>query len=142
MIRPMQENEIHQVMDIWLTSTIKAHPFIEEKYWLKHYRTVKNKYLKVAKTFVAEEDGVLVGFISILNEDFIGGLFVIPGRQGHTIGSALLAKVQEIYPSLRAHAYEKNPRAVRFYKRHGFEVTGQQNNLDSSFSEYVLDWKK
>lgn len=142
MIRSMQEQDIHQVMDIWLTSTIKAHPFIEEKYWLKHYRTVKNKYLKVAKTYVMEEDGVVTGFISILKDEFIGALFVIPGRQGHQLGSALLAHVKDLYPNLRAHAYEKNPRAVHFYRKHGFEVTGQQNNLDSSYSEYVLDWHK
>lgn len=142
MIRNMQEKDIHQVMDVWLTSTIKAHPFIEEKYWLKHYRTVQNKYLKVAKTYVAEEGGVVVGFISILQDSFIGALFVIPGRQGHKLGSALLAHVQEIYPKLSAHAYEKNPRAIHFYRKHGFEVTGQQSNLDSSYSEYVLEWQK
>lgn len=142
MIRNMQEKDIHQVMDVWLTSTIKAHPFIEEKYWLKHYRTVQNKYLKVAKTYVAEEGGVVVGFISILQDSFIGALFVIPGRQGHKLGSTLLAHVQEIYPKLSAHAYEKNPRAIHFYRKHGFEVTGQQSNLDSSYSEYVLEWQK
>lgn len=140
MIRKMQEKDYNTVMDIWLTSTIKAHPFVEENYWLKHYRTVKNKYLKVATTYVALEEDCVVGFISILDDSFIGALFVIPGRQGKGIGKDLLLYVQTLYPTLKAHAYVKNDRAVRFYKKHGFAIIGRQNNLDSQFEENVMEW--
>lgn len=142
MIRTMQEVDRSRVMDIWLTSTIKAHPFVEENYWLKHYRTVKNKYLKVATTYVALEEDCVVGFISILNDSFIGALFVIPGRQGKGIGKELLDHVKNIYPTLKAHAYVKNERAMHFYKKNGFEIVGRQNNLDSQFEENVLEWNR
>lgn len=136
----MQESDSSRVMDIWLTSTIKAHPFVEQNYWLKHYRTVKNKYLRVATTYVAIEEDSVVGFISILDEAFIGALFVIPGRQGKGVGSELIQYAQAHYPYLKAHAYCKNERALHFYKKHGFEVSGRQKNLDSHFEEDVLEW--
>lgn len=142
MIREMHKEDIDSVMDIWITSTIKAHPFIGQDYWLKHYRNVKSKYLSVAKTYVAIEDDVIVGFISILKDYFIGALFIIPGRQGRKFGEALLNHGKQLYPTLRAHAYEKNPRAVNFYKRQGFEAIGKQENVDSHFIEYVFDWTK
>lgn len=142
MIREMEKNDITAVMDVWLTSTIKAHPFLSENYWTKNYRTVKNKYLSVAKTYVNEVDGVIVGFISIIKDGFIGALFVLPGCQGHRVGEQLLKFVQQAYPQLHAHAYERNPRALHFYKKHGFIVSGKQPNLDSSFIEFILEWKK
>lgn len=142
MIRKMQESDSARVMDIWLTSTIKAHPFVKQNYWIKHYRTVKNKYLKVATTYVIEEADSVVGFISILNDDFIGALFVIPGCQGKGYGTKLLSFAQETYPNLRAYAYVKNDRALHFYKKHGFVVTDRQKNLDSQFEEDILDWSK
>lgn len=138
----MKEQDIEQVMDVWLTTTIKAHPFIEEKYWVKHYPTVKQKYLKVAKTYVYEENGVVVGFLSLLNQSYIGALFVIPGCQKRKIGSALLEMIQAQSDALEVHAYERNAKAVHFYKKHGFEAYDRQNNLDSQYPEIILKWNK
>ena len=39
--------DIDRIMEIWLESTIKAHDFIEKKYWEDNYNTVKHDYIHV-----------------------------------------------------------------------------------------------
>ena len=40
-VREFQEQDINRVMEIWLSSTIKAHSFIPEDFWNKNYSLVK-----------------------------------------------------------------------------------------------------
>lgn len=35
MIRKMRDTDIESVMEIWFSSTVKAHPFIDVAYWEK-----------------------------------------------------------------------------------------------------------
>lgn len=141
MIREMQKEDMNRIMDIWLTATVKAHPFVDEKYWTKHYRTVKNKFLHSAHVYVTIEEDVIVGFISIQEDGVIDGLYIIPGRQKHHIGTQLLTYCKEHFTTLQAHVYEKNKAAAHFYRKNGFEAVDMQKNLDSNFEEYTLEWK-
>lgn len=72
MIRDLKQKDIDKVMEIWLESTIKAHDFMPEKYWQDNYNAVKDIYIPQSKTYVYEEGEEIKGFISILNDDFMG----------------------------------------------------------------------
>ena len=89
MIRKLENNDVDRVMDIWLKSTVKAHDFIEKKYWEDNYNTVKNVYIPMAETYVYEKENIK-GFISIINNEFIGALFVDNDSQGQGIGKVLI----------------------------------------------------
>lgn len=70
-IRNLKEEEIETVMDIWLESTIKGHPFLPDSYWKQQYETVKTIYIPLAETYVYEKDNRIAGFISVLEGNFI-----------------------------------------------------------------------
>ena len=96
MIRDLKQKDIDKVMEIWLESTIKAHDFMPEKYWQDNYNAVKDIYIPQSKTYVYEEGEEIKGFISILNDDFIGALFVSLNEQGNIlwfINSKILKRV-------------------------------------------------
>ena len=76
MIRKMKEEDTTKVMTIWTKGNFYAHPFIERDYWISNYNKVKEEYLKQAETYVYEENEEIKGFISILNNTYIGALFV------------------------------------------------------------------
>ena len=42
MIRKMKQEELNEVMNIWLETNIKAHNFIPQKYWEDNFEFVKN----------------------------------------------------------------------------------------------------
>lgn len=139
-IRELRVNEIDKIMEIWLESTVKAHGFIEEEYWKKNYDVVKNIYIPMAKTFVYYEDEKIKGFISIINNEFIGALFVDVKSQGAGIGGALIDYVKKKYGSIELAVYKMNEKAVEFYKKNGFEIIKEQENEDSGFLEYIMKY--
>ncbi|WGX75201.1 GNAT family N-acetyltransferase [Paraclostridium bifermentans] len=100
MIRKLKNTDIDKLMDIWLESTVKAHNFIPIKYWQNNYKVVKDEYIPMSDTFVYEEEGEIKGFVSIIDNEFIGALFVDVKFQGMGIGSRLIDYSIEKYKNL------------------------------------------
>ena len=140
MIRKLEKNDIDRAMNIWLKSTVKAHNFIEKKYWQDNYDTVKNIYIPMADTYVYEKDEIK-GFISIINNEFIGALFVDNESQGQGIGKALIRYVQNKYGVLNLAVYKDNYKSVEFYKKVGFKIKSENINEDMNFPEYIMENK-
>ncbi|GAA3653684.1 N-acetyltransferase [Asaccharospora irregularis] len=138
MIRSIQDKDINKVMDIWLRSTIKAHDFILKEYWDNSYNTVKDVYIPMADTFIYEDEESIKGFISIINNEFIGALFVDTDSQGGGIGKKLINFAIDKYKNLSLAVYKDNVKSVVFYKRMGFTVVKEQVNQDSGYTEYIM----
>jgi putative acetyltransferase len=75
-IRPCGPEDIERLMALWLPSTIAAHPFVAEKYWHESAALVRENYLPRAQSWACWHNDEIVGFISVLDEQFIGALFV------------------------------------------------------------------
>lgn len=138
MVRKFKSEDVYRVMDIWKESTIKAHDFINKKYWEDNYDTVKNVYLPMSDTFVYTEEEKIMGFVSIIDNEFIGALFVDINCQGAGVGSKLIDYVIKKYGSLSLAVYKDNEKAVKFYKDKGFEIITEQDNVDSNFKECIM----
>ncbi|MCU9816363.1 N-acetyltransferase [Paraclostridium sp. AKS73] len=138
MIRKLTNIDIDKIMDIWLESTVKAHNFISREYWENNYKVVKDVYIPIADTFVYEEEGETRGFISIINNEFIGALFVDVKFQGMGIGTKLIDYSVEKYKKLTLAVYKENQKSVEFYNRKGFEIIEEGLNEDSGYTEYIM----
>lgn len=122
MIRSFCPADTNQVMNIWLRESIASHNFIEESYWQQKFFEVRDCYLKAAETFVYEESGEVVGFVSVLEKNFIGAVFVAKNFQSKGIGSELLAYISEKYQTLLVTVYVENTSAVKFYEKNHFGI--------------------
>ena len=142
MIKEFDKSEINEVMKIWLDTNIIAHDFISEKYWCDNYKLVEEQYMPIAKTFVYKEDSVIKGFISIIEDSFIGALFVNKEYQEQGIGLKLINHCKALYSKLELAVYVDNVRTVNFYNRCGFKMKVEQDNEDSGFREYIMFWEK
>ena len=138
MIRKKKKNDINPVMQIWKNENIKAHKFISKEYWESNYNTVKEVYIPIADSFIYEEKGIIKGFISVIDKEFIGALFVDNNYQGLGIGSKLIGYVDSIYDELTLTVYKDNSRAVSFYKSIGFNILDEQINDDTGSIEYYM----
>lgn len=139
MIRNLENKDIDKIMDIWLKSTIKAHDFISEQYWKNSYNTVKDIYIPIAETFVYEDDEDIKGFISIINNEFIGALFVDVDAQSNGIGKCLIDHALNKYKKLNLAVYKDNKKSVDFYIHRGFKIIKEQVNEDSAHKEYIME---
>lgn len=139
MIREFQRDDINKVADIWLDTNIKAHNFIPAEYWKSNFKSVKEALL-LAEVYVYEYDTEIQGFIG-LNDEYVEGIFVSGEMQSQGIGKILLNYAKDKRNKLHLNVYQKNARAISFYKREGFEI--QHSGLDEATGEkdYVMTWQ-
>lgn len=138
MIRAYKTEDCERVMEVWLETSLQSHSFIDEEFWLQRFKEVENDYLPASETFVWEEKGLIKGFISILEQCYIGALFVDPAFQEQGIGSLLMQMAIDKYGALKLGVYKNNFRAVRFYRKMGFDVASQQFDAQTSEIEYIM----
>lgn len=139
MIRKLNEADIDKVMDIWMKSTIKAHDFISKEYWQNNYNTVKEVYIPMSETFVYKDVQGIKGFISVINNEFIGALFVDIDFQGNGIGKQLIDYAVSKYGKLQLAVYKENKKSLEFYINRGFKIIEEQINDDSKHVEYIME---
>lgn len=121
MIRKLKEEDTTKVMTIWTKGNFKAHDFIEKDYWLQNFNLVKNEYLPKSDTYIYTEEGEIKGFISIMNNQHIGALFVKQDALREGIGRRLVNYCKERYSYLTLNVYEKNVNATLFYVAMNFK---------------------
>ena len=101
---------------------------------------VAKQYEDVVGNMWVYDDGVIKGVIQIENSE-IKKLFVEPALQGKSIGSYLLKYAIVEHKANTLWALEKNVRAIRFYNRHGFNVTTDKK-LEEDTTEYLVRLKR
>lgn len=102
--------------------------YIDATEWLP--RTMNNadvealfvpSLLEARTLFVAEEAGVITGYLSMSNDGFVPALYLRPGGRGKGVGKMLLDAAKAAHPEgLELTVFERNTDALRFYEREGF----------------------
>ena len=142
MIRAWLSDDTSPLLRLWLESTTLAHPFIDASYWQESEATVRDVYLPSAETWVWDEAGEVLGFISVLHVQYIGALFVAPQHMGKGIGQALINHVKQRYPALSLEVYQKNTRAVNFYHAQGFRIMDSAWQDDTQHPTWIMSWQE
>lgn len=93
------------------------------KSYLDHPETLENIWVY--------EDGFVTGMIHIEDTE-IRELYVDPFFENQGIGSALISFAIQQKRCTCLWVLEKNARAIRFYKRHGFQLTDRKKYEDGT----------
>ena len=139
MIRPFTPTDMDAVLGVWLNASIKAHDFIAPDYWVARVGDMQQVYLPAAESYVYEEDGEVLGFLSLVGTA-LSALFVAPDRQGEGIGTRLLVHAQQLRPELTLRVYAANVRSIAFYEKHGFRRVGSQADEHTGHEEWTMSW--
>ena len=129
----------NQVMQIWLNGNMEAHPFVAQEYWQSNYDMVQEQLLQ-AEVFVLEADGVVQGFIGLV-EGYIAGIFVAGQYRSMGVGRQLLDYAKQRYNRLMLSVYQQNERAIAFYRREGFAVSAEGMDEETGSAEYTMTWR-
>ena len=140
MIRELRKADIDKVADIWLDTNRKAHYFIPAQYWKDNFELVKELLLQ-ATVYVYEENREIQGFIG-LNDEYIEGIFVSDEMQSHGIGKMLLDYVKSKKEKLLLNVYQKNVRAINFYRREDFQIQCEGLDKLTGEKDYVMIWQR
>ena len=142
MIRNFKKTDLDSIMQIWLSSNIKAHHFISRSYWENNYEMV-NSILPEAEVYVYEntKTNEILGFIGLM-DNYIAGLFVKEGSQSQGIGKKLLDYAKTVKEHLTLSVYKKNSRAVYFYQREHFVTNVESTDKNTGEIELILSWNR
>lgn len=133
-------DQLDQLMTIWLTGNLTAHPFVRADYWRKQAPAVR-KALTQARLFITEATNQILGFIG-LQGPYIAGIFVRQTAQQQGVGTALLAAAKADQPKLQLSVYVANRGAVAFYHHSGFHVHQQSIDKATNQPEYTMRWHR
>ena len=98
-----------------------------------------DNYLKrdeIRRNIYVLDDGLIKGFIQ-MNETEICKLYVDTAFQSEGIGNELIEFAMKELHANYLWALEKNVRAISFYQRHGFHLTGQKK-FEEDTTEYIV----
>jgi len=95
-----------------------------------------------AAIIVAEQLGVLVGFVTIDASGYLDQLVVAPDHWGSPLATALVDEAKRLSPDLITLLVNTdNARAIRFYERNGFAHAGEDVNPTSGRPVLRMAWK-
>ncbi len=85
----------------------------------------------------------MIGFVTVDRRTlYLDQLVVAPERWGSGVGSALIAAAKRISPQgLNLNVNTDNARAIRFYTREKFIITGAGKNQISGRPIHRMSWR-
>ena len=140
MIRKANTTDFAKILKLWLESSIKAHSFMPAEYWKQLLPTIQNHYLPQSNTYVFEDKHQIKGFISLMDDNFIGALFVHPQWQRCRVGTKLLRYVRRRRPYMSLRVFAQNKNALRFYQSQGFKAVSENYDASTQSSELLMAW--
>jgi putative acetyltransferase len=142
-LRPYRSDDEDAAIALWLATWQQAYPAIDFKARLTWWRARwRDELVPVASIIVAEQEGVLVGFVTIDGSGYLDQLVVGPRHWGSQLGDTLMNEAKRLSPggiTLKVNA--DNARAIRFYERNGFVHAGEDVNPTSGRPVLWMQWK-
>jgi putative acetyltransferase len=134
---------------LWLRTWQATYPEIDFAkrldWWRERWR---NELLPSADVVIAQAQGAgndlgMIGFVTIDADTlYLDQLVVAPEHWGSGVGSALIAEARRISPSgLDLDVNVDNARAIAFYGKCGFVVTGAGKNPITGRPIHRMSWR-
>lgn len=124
-IREYRNEDLNDVLSAWERASKLATPFLPEGFIEQERDNIPNLYLPNAETWVAEEDGRVIGFIALIGIE-VGAIFVDPEFHGSGAGRALMDKARELRGALEVEVFKQNSIGRAFYARYGFTLMDEK----------------
>ena len=142
-LRDARDADRPALIDLWVAAWHAALPEIDfeaRRLWLD--RHLDALAADGARLLVAEAGGAPAGFATVdPARRHLDQIAVHPAHQGRGLADLLMAGAKALSPSgLALDVNEDNPRARRFYDRHGFAPAGTGTNALSGLPTLRLRW--
>jgi putative acetyltransferase len=144
LLRPYEERDEDASIALWLRTWQAAYPqldFAERlDWWRERWR---NELLPSADVVIAEAEGAMIGFVTVDPRAlYLDQIVVAPERWRSGIGAALIAEARRISPAgLDLDVNIDNARAIGFYVKQGFSISGAGANPISGKPVHRMSWR-
>ena len=131
-------------IELWRRTWQRAYPHLDfavrVNWWRARWR---DELVPSCAITVAERDGAMRGFVTVdPSTGYLDQIVVAPEAWGSALAAALIDEAKRIAPAgLDLMVNQDNARAIRFYEKHGFVVTGADVNERSGAPLHKMSWR-
>ncbi|MCX7308532.1 MAG: GNAT family N-acetyltransferase [Afipia sp.] len=138
-LRPYLSSDEDAAIVLWHRTWQQAYPAIDFTERLNAWRTRwREELAPTARIVVAEQNRVMVGFVTVDTTGYLDQLVVDPELWGSTLGDALIRHAKLLSPD----GITLLVKAIRFYERNGFVHTHDTVNPVSGRPVYGMGWTR
>jgi len=142
-LRPYRTEDEGAAIALWGHTWQVAYPDIDfaarVAWWRERWR---NALVPKAEIVVAEQEGTLIGFVTIDPTGYLDQLVVAPDHWGSELATRLVDEAKRLSPGgITLLVNTDNARAIRFYERNGFLRAGDDVNPTSGRTVLKMKWK-
>lgn len=142
-LRPYTAADESAAIALWQRTWQHAYPQLDfaarVAWWRGRWR---DELVPTARIVIAEQNGTMAGFVTVDSAGYLDQIVVAPEAWGSPVAAALLGEAKRIAPTgLELLVNQDNERAIRFYKKHGFAVSGTDTNPRSGAPLHRMRWQ-
>jgi putative acetyltransferase len=143
-LRPYQAADEDAAIELWRRTWQLAYPHLDFTarldWWRQRWR---DELVPTTMISVVESEGRLLGFVTVdPRTRYLDQIVVAPEAWGSQIAGALLTEAKRLSPGgLDLAVNADNGRAIRFYEKQGFVVTGADVNPRSGAPVHRMAWR-
>ncbi len=153
-LRAYQAADEEAAIALWRRGWQRAYPHIDFSarlgWWRERWR---NELVPACAIVLAEAAGTggtaadrtaeIAGFVTVdPTTGYLDQIVVAPEAWGSPVAAALIGAAKRIAPrGLDLHVNRDNARAIRFYEKHGFAISGEDANPRSGAPVYRMSWR-
>jgi putative acetyltransferase len=143
-LRPYVPADEDAAIELWRRTWQQHYPHLDfmarVAWWRERWC---NELVPTTSITVAEADGELLGFVTVDPQTgYLDQIVVAPEAWGARIALQLIVEAKRLSPlGLDLKVNADNARAIRFYQKHGFAVTGEDVNPRSGAPIYQMSWR-
>ncbi|WP_315835581.1 GNAT family N-acetyltransferase [Bradyrhizobium prioriisuperbiae] len=141
-LRAYRAEDEDAAIALWQRTWQLAYPSIDfaarVAWWRERWR---NELVPAADIVVAEQNGVLAGFVTIDRSGYLDQLVVSPEAWGSDLAATLVDEAKRLSPTgITLLVNNDNARAIGFYRKHGFIDDGDDVNPVSGRPVKRMRW--
>jgi putative acetyltransferase len=142
-LRPYADADEDAAIALWLRTWQQAYPDIDFSarlaWWRERWR---NELVGHTYIVVADSAGAMTGFVTVDPKTrYLDQIVVAPEAWGSGLAEALVAEARRLSPGgLDLQVNQDNARAIRFYLKQGFVITGEDKNAAGRLT-YWMKWR-
>ena len=143
-LRRYVKSDEDAAIELWRRTWQAAYPrlnFTERlDWWRARWR---RELVPACVIMVAQRDDAIVGFVTVdPAAGYLDQIVVAPEAWGSDLAADLIAEAKRIAPAgLDLLVNQDNARALRFYEKHGFAITGADANPISGAPLHRMSWR-
>jgi len=143
-LRPYEPRDEDAAIALWLRTWQAAYPMLDfaERldWWRKRWR---DELVPSAQIMIAEAEGVMIGLLTVdPRTRYLDQIVVAPEHWASGVGTALMEAAKRISPAgLDLDVNTDNARAIRFYEKRGFCISGTGVNPISGKPVHRMSWR-